>query len=63
MNIDGKKLWVIGGDGTRQYQDVCLDWDVILIGPGHLGSFELRRAEYRDSLTAAMYGKTERFCD
>ena len=35
MNIDGKVIWQhAAGDRAHEHVDVCLDWDVILSGPG-----------------------------
>ena len=38
MNIEGKTIWQqAAGDKDRNYVDVCLDWSVILNGPGYAG--------------------------
>lgn len=38
MNIDNKIIWQqASGDTDRNYADICLKWDVILIGPGYAG--------------------------
>lgn len=40
MNITNKKLWQhAAGDTNRNYADLCLRWDVILIGPGDQGKW------------------------
>lgn len=40
MNITGKTIWqVAAGDTDRNYADLCLNWDVILNGPGAEGSW------------------------
>jgi len=38
MNIEGKTIWQqAAGDKDRNYVDVCIEWSVILNGPGYLG--------------------------
>ena len=38
MDITGKTIWQqASGDTNRDYSDICLNWDVILNGPGHRG--------------------------
>lgn len=38
MDISGRKIWQQGsGDTNRNYSKYCLDWDVILNGPGDAG--------------------------
>ena len=38
MNIGNHKVWqVAAGDTNRNYSDLCLEWDVILNGPGSQG--------------------------
>jgi hypothetical protein len=40
MNISGKAIWQqAAGDTDRNYSKVCLDWDVILNGPGDAGQW------------------------
>jgi hypothetical protein len=40
MDIQGRTVWQhAAGDTDRDYAEVCLNWDVILNGPGHLGSW------------------------
>ena len=37
MNIEGKVLWQhAAGDRDHEHVDVCLKWDVILVGPGEV---------------------------
>jgi hypothetical protein len=38
MDISGKAIWQqAAGDTDRDYSNVCLEWDVILNGPGYAG--------------------------
>ncbi len=38
MDIEGKTIWQQAcGDTDRNYSNVCLEWDVILNGPGNAG--------------------------
>lgn len=40
MNIENRRIWQQAcGDTDRNYSKICLDWDVILNGPGYAGSF------------------------
>jgi hypothetical protein len=40
MDITGKKIWqVAAGDTNRNYADLCLDWDIIMNGPGSEGAW------------------------
>ena len=40
MDIANKKIWQQAcGDTDRNYSEVCLEWDVILNGPGYAGKF------------------------
>ena len=40
INIDNKKIWQQAcGDTDRNYSEVCLEWDVILNGPGYAGAY------------------------
>ena len=40
MDITNKTIWQISaGDTNRNYADVCLQWDVILNGPGSAGKW------------------------
>jgi len=39
MEIDKKTIWQqASGDTDRNYADICLEWDVILNGPGYAGA-------------------------
>jgi len=40
MEINNKKIWQQAcGDTDRNYSEICLDWDVILNGPGYAGAY------------------------
>jgi hypothetical protein len=39
MNIDNKKIWQQASGEGRNYSDICLQWDVILNGPGECGPY------------------------
>ncbi|MGH8148312.1 MAG: hypothetical protein ACREPY_18535, partial [Rhodanobacteraceae bacterium] len=40
MDISDKAIWQqAAGDTDRNYVDVCLKWDVVLNGPGAVGSW------------------------
>lgn len=39
MNIEGRAVWQqAAGDTNRNYVNICLEWDVILNGPGYAGA-------------------------
>ena len=41
MDLAGKKVWqVVAGDNRRQYDDICLHYQVMMIGPGERGPFD-----------------------
>jgi len=40
MDISGKPIWQqAAGDTDRDYSQLCLEWDVILNGPGYAGAW------------------------
>src|SRR5450432_1100294 len=40
MDIRNKRVWQVGaGDTDRNYGDVCLKFDVMVVGPGILGPY------------------------
>lgn len=65
MNIDNRKIWQqAAGDGNRNYVDFCLDWDVILNGPGEHGIWP----DCQDKILNDGWGKRKvtdikRFCE
>ncbi|SIT40101.1 conserved hypothetical protein [Paraburkholderia piptadeniae] len=39
MNLEGRTVWQqAAGDTNRNYVNICLEWDVILNGPGYAGA-------------------------
>jgi hypothetical protein len=41
MDIGKKNLWQVGaGDTDRSYGDLCIKFDVMIVGPGKLGPYE-----------------------
>ena len=63
MNTGCATIWqVAAGDTNRFYYDVCLDWDVICIGPGHRGPWPGCKADLRkDGLSTRKIGQIRRF--
>lgn len=48
MNIANKKIWQqASGDGDRNYSKVCLEWGVILNGPGYAGKLPDNYEKYK----------------
>ena len=46
MNIENRIIWQqAAGDTNRDYVDLCLEWDVVLIGPAHDGPWPEREIE------------------
>jgi hypothetical protein len=40
MDIAGKRVWQVGaGDVKREYGDICVNYDVMIMGPGRLGPY------------------------
>jgi len=40
MDMSGKTLWQVGaGNKDRTYQDICLEYGVIMVGPGDPGEY------------------------
>lgn len=48
MNIEGKTVWQhAAGDWGHEHVDICLDWEVILVGPGDKPWSETERNHQR----------------
>lgn len=60
MDIKGKTVWQIAaGNTNRDFVKICLEWGVILNGPGKYGPFP---AGLKENVTAKKYRELERFC-
>jgi hypothetical protein len=63
MDITGKNIWQIAaGDGDRAYPDICLEWDIILNGPGSLGPWPECRTELKTICSDRKISDLQRFC-
>jgi hypothetical protein len=65
MNIQGKKIWQqAAGDKNRDYADICIQWGVILDGPGYAGPFsgESIRKLQQDNWSKKKIADLNRFC-
>lgn len=41
MDLKGKNLWQVGaGDTERSYGNICIDFDIMMVGPGRYGPFK-----------------------
>ena len=48
MEIEGHSVWQVAcGDTNRDFHDVFLRWDVILVGPGNFGDFAKHKEDYK----------------
>ncbi len=65
MNFDNRKIWQqAAGDGKRNYVDFCLDWDVILNGPGEHGIWpDCLEKILEDGWTKKKGTDLKRFCE
>jgi len=49
MEIEGAKVWqVAAGDTNRNYADICIYWNVILVGNGKYGKWPEYENNYID---------------
>lgn len=49
MDLKDRRLWQIGaGDTERDYGDLCLRFDVAMLGPGELGPFPEHADQYQE---------------
>ena len=65
MDIRGKTIWQqAAGDGKRDYVDLCLEWDVILNGPGYYGPWpECENSLREDEEAKGQIPGLRRFCE
>lgn len=66
MDLKEKTIWqVAAGDKDRNYVDICLEWDVIIMGPGSEGAWPKcipKLKEERD-VSAKKLTDIKRFCE
>lgn len=59
MDLSGRTLWQVGaGDTERSYDQLCIDFDVMIAGPGELGTYE----ESRYAQLGDIRNSLRRFC-
>ena len=65
MVVDSERVWQIAaGDADRSYYDLCLEWDVILFGPGYAGPWpECEKSLQADEWTPRKIGLVRKFCE
>lgn len=64
MDVIGKTIWQqASGDTDRDYADLCLQWDVILNGPGYAGPWpECKKILLEDGRSPRKMTDLRRFC-
>jgi hypothetical protein len=64
LSLSGKRIWqVAAGDGDRSYADLCLNWEVVLNGPGAVGPWPDCRERLASQATARKVTDIARFFD
>lgn len=65
MEISGKTIWQqAAGDTDRDYSRICLDWDVVLNGPGYAGPWpDCREALLAEGRSARKIADLRRFAE
>lgn len=65
MDTAGRTIWQqAAGDNDRNYVDLCLEWSVILNGPGNLGRWPDCRAALREAgRSGKKLSDLQRFCE
>ena len=62
MDIEGKTIWqVAAGDTDRDYVGLCLDWDLVLNGPGDFGVWDA--SKYAAAIGKRQFSIMRRFCE
>ena len=64
MDIEGKTIWQhAAGDKNRDYVDICLRWNVILMGPSSAGSWPRCRNKLLEYRSQRKVTNIQRFCE
>jgi len=64
MDIGNSQIWqVAAGDTNRTYADLCLEWDVILNGPGYEGKWPDFRAALANDVSPKKLTDIKRFAE
>lgn len=51
MHIEGRQLWqMAAGDTDRNFSDLCLQWGIIMLGPGRQGNIQAATTDVEASL-------------
>lgn len=59
MDLNGKRLWQVGaGDTERSYGDTCIRFDVMIVGPGNPGPYDVSRYAHLGDIRNSL----RRFC-
>jgi len=59
MDLTGKTLWQVGaGDTERSYGDICIKFDVMIAGPGEIGTYDEERYAHLGDIRNSL----RRFC-
>lgn len=63
MDIQNKGIWQLAcGDTDRNHSKICLDWDVVLNGPGYAGAFpQCEKILINDNCSSKKRADIERF--
>jgi hypothetical protein len=64
LEISGKTIWQqAAGDTDREYSKLCLEWNVILNGPGDSGKWPESEAQLREECSPKKISDIRRFAD
>lgn len=62
MDLAGRSVWqVAAGDNKRRYDDICLKYDIMMIGSGERGPFD--EETYRDKKESTKKALRRFYCD